>query len=848
MATTLVSLCVLAGGLLFASAPALAVPPKVEEVYVSDVGSGSATLSATVNPEGAATTYMFEYAPAGGAFTPVPASAGKESITEGTAGVLVSVHVQQGLLPHTSYEFRLVASNSVETVTGEPVSFTTQTPGGELVLPDSRAWEMVSPPGNAIAYPATAATEAQPQGSPSFVEVLSTRGSGGWGSRDIAIPHNVATGAIQGQGQEYRFFTSDLSLSIVQPFHPFPPPSSPASLSAEASESTAYLRTDYLNGNASEPCTSSCYRPLVTGKPGYANVPPGTVFGEESGGECTVVVSRAACGPFFVGATPDLSHVVVESNVALISTSNPRESLYEWAGGTLTFIGSKARFHAIDDGGSRVVFDGESEGLNGLLMRDLTAKKTLKLDVAEPECLKEGKCESGGGSFQIASHDGLQVFFTSAQRLTKDSGASTEVGHQASDLYVYDLTAPEGQRVKDLTPLGGGEEHANVQGRVSASEDGSSVYFVAGGVLTQAENGQKEKAQTGTCEGESTCNLYLHHNGVTKLVAVLSAEDAPDWTARLDQLTARVSPNGEWLVFMSQRSLTGYDNHDAVSGLPDEEVYLYNAGTGSLVCASCNPTGARPAGVELGQEVRLAVGESGWMPQRWLAANVRGWTPYTLGFALYQSRYLSDSGRLFFNSSDALVPQDVNRTEDVYQYEPPGVGDCTTASVTFSQRSGGCVGLISSGTSAEESAFLDASESGGDVFFLTAAKLAQQDTDTSLDVYDAHECTQQSLCLAQPLVTPPSCSTGDSCKPSPSLQPSIFGSPASATFSGAGNLPPAVSKPAVKPRSLTRTRKLAKALKACRAKHNKHMQASCEAQARKRYGSQSKSASHKGGK
>ena len=29
----------------------------------------------------------------------------------------------------------------------------------------------------------------------------------------------------------------------------------------------------------------------------------------------------------------------------------------------------------------------------------------------------------------------------------------------------------------------------------------------------------------------------------------------------------------------------------------DEEVFLYDAGDNRLVCASCNPTGERPAGV-----------------------------------------------------------------------------------------------------------------------------------------------------------------------------------------------------------------------------------------------------------
>ena len=38
-----------------------------------------------------------------------------------------------------------------------------------------------------------------------------------------------------------------------------------------------------------------------------------------------------------------------------------------------------------------------------------------------------------------------------------------------------------------------------------------------------------------------------------------------------------------YLAFMSDRSLTGYDNTDAVSGQPDEEVYLYDAdGRGKL--------------------------------------------------------------------------------------------------------------------------------------------------------------------------------------------------------------------------------------------------------------------------
>ena len=76
-----------------------------------------------------------------------------------------------------------------------------------------------------------------------------------------------------------------------------------AELSPQASEQTAFLRTDFFNENPDEPCLpppiSDCFKPLVTGKEGYANVPPATRFGEGyfSGklGPCPLV--EVFCGP-----------------------------------------------------------------------------------------------------------------------------------------------------------------------------------------------------------------------------------------------------------------------------------------------------------------------------------------------------------------------------------------------------------------------------------------------------------------------------------------------------------------------------------------------------------------------
>ena len=205
------------------------------------------------------------------------------------------------------------------------------------------------------------------------------------------------------------------------------------------------------------------------------------------------------------------------------------------------------------------------------------------------------------------------------------------------------------------------------------------------------------------------------------------------------------------------------------AGHPDEEVFLYDAAQGRLSCVSCNSTGAtgwsRPHGVfdtELaGEGVGLLVDRPEIWSERWLAGSIPGWGS-TRGAksqpaALYQPRYLSDSGRLFFNSADALVPQDTNGKEDVYEYEPDGVGSCGD--------SGGCIGLISSGTSGRESAFLDASQNGDDVFFLTAAQLVAPDTDQSIDIYDARVCSESSPCLKYTTPSSSSCESAEGCRP-----------------------------------------------------------------------------------
>jgi hypothetical protein len=846
--------CVIGLCIVLLSVPTLAraAAPQVVEESALAVKATSVTLRAKVNPGGELATYRFEYATSeatlllsNGEVFPVPPS------PEGEAGPGEGVVVEgglQGLTPGTKYWYRVVVKNGEGVTPGCQTkescqSFTTPPAGRELELPDRRAWELVSPApgrdgatasvtpisrggaliqagedGGAITYGTIGSVGVEPAGNTNYSQVLSFRDpNGGWSSRDIATPHERATGVLAGEGQEYRFFSRDLSIGLVEPLGPRV---GAASLSPGASEKTVYLRADAPfspagEGIYSETVTEGSYLPLVTGCPSslvekckasveeYANVPPGTKVGGAI---------------HFVGATDDLGHVVLSSGVPLTRTTpegaeTEGEGLYEWSDGRLQLVSllpehgqasggnavlgyddADAR-NAISRDGSRIVWSNRAEGEEHLYMRDTSSEKSVQLDENQG-----GRGGEPSPEFQFANSEGTKVFFTDTEDLTAKSTAT----EGEPDLYECEVVeAPSGElscALQDLTIDSGG--HADVRGAVLAgSNDSSHIYFVAQGKLTSSKNQRGEEA-----EAEAN-NLYMLLYDEEKeewkapvFIVALSSADSPDWEAvdgNLEKVTSSVSPDGGYLEFMSEGALTGYDNVDANSDAADEEVFLYNARSNRLVCASCNPTYGRPDGVRDSLQVNIGSGllidkQDIWANHRWLAANVPGWTGSSLGVAAYQSRYLSDEGRLFFNSSDGLVPQATNGLADVYEYEPLRVGGCEESSVSFSEDSEGCVELISSGSSGEESAFLDASKSGDDVFFLSSARLTPEDTGSALAVYDAHVCSAASPCLVEAVV-PPACVTEASCKAAPSPQPSIFGASGSATFKGAGNLVPSSS-------------------------------------------------------
>ena len=870
--------------------------PTIDSLSAQNLSPSSTELKARIDARGLATEYHFEYGTGDCA-----AEAACSALPTGDIAASFGDHevhaVVEGLAPATRYYYRLVAQNNDGDVAATPSPNTFTTLPSPSVMPDGRGWEMVSPAekhggtpevvgvtrggviqasvnGQALAWLGTGPIVSEPEGSRSLelASLVSRRSPGGWQTTSLETPHEKGRGVLLPSPSEYRSFSPDLSQGLLQPTEPFGSEESPP-LAPGATEKTMYLHDTATPGAG--------YTPLMT--------PEADTAGTQFGGHLE-----------YLAATPDLKHAIFESSVAL-NSSEPSGGLFEWESGQAVRLvsvlpsGEPAAdetnqapslgnaeglnvAHAVSGDGNRVIFTTGDE--KHLYLRDVARNETIEINA--PQGHEDTERGPGGNIvdepneglqevfFQTASSDGSKVFFTDTAPLTEDSKLEPVLEESAADLYELEIVSgpnePLRGRLRDVTAESsvGNADVLNLI--LGSSEDGDRVYFVANGVLAPG-------ATPGTCGRDpeheepgpagATCSLYMSEAAsggtrTTRFIAKLSAGDGPDWGSpessampplhgHLSLSSARVSPDGQFLTFMSERSLTGYDDRDAASGERDEEVYLYDADTQRLSCASCNSnhTGSewqRPAGI---LDQRNAGEGSGLLvdrPELWrgksLAASLPTWNfnfVQVRSQALYQPRYLSDDGRLYFDAADALVAADTNGKEDVYQYEPDGIGSCTD--------SGGCVGLISSGTGDTPSVFLDASESGNDVFFMTEDELVPTDTDKSPDIYDAHVCEAASPCIVATVPSKEECTGNESCKGAPDAPPAGGTPPASSTFSGPGNSAQEVagtktSKPAPKPtpKPLTRKQKLAKALAQCHKDKNKHKRRSCEASARKRYG------------
>jgi DNA-binding beta-propeller fold protein YncE len=812
------------------------VAPTIESEYALSVDMNSAVVQARINPRfWNDTTDYVEYGPgdceAGGCVA-LPAAPGSTLTSKVVDQSVASSSIPlTGLSPETTYHYRFVSqSGGGGPVFGPDQTFRTAPAfvtdvdcpnqslrtGFSASLPDCRAYEMVSPiekdggdiinllsfqsfknglnqstpGGERFTYSADRAFANSPAGL--YVnQYMSDRNPiSGWSTESISAPVHPTVGVEELTLEtEYRYFAPDLSSGWLAP---------PGDLSL-APGVVGGVKSLYRHDNK-----TGSFEALITG-----------VQPDEEQGLLE-----------FEGFSADGERVVFEDQASLTadsSTKSQNMQIYERlrsgeihlvsvlpdglardessAVGSANSIASNDRLssvkHAVSEDGSRVYWSESAPPESpGKLYLRLNADRDQSAMNGE-ECLEEEKActiaVSGKPSrFVAAGTDGSKAIY-----LVPEGGSAT------STLSEFSLEE------RSSIPIA-----KKVEGIVGESEDLSYVYFVSTEALTS-------DAHAGAP------NLYVHHDEANSLVATLSALDIDaaysDTTPQSPRHTARVTLDGRYVVFASTSRLTGYDNLDAISDKPDSEVYLYAAQAQSLTCVSCDRTGARPSGREI-----AAPDTDIFQPT---AARIPGGQTQ-----FYASRVLSEDGRrLFFESYTPLVPRDTNGALDVYEWEAPGAGSCSTDSSSFSNVNEGCVELISSGESPEASEILDATPDGSDVFFTTAASLVAQDPG-SVDVYDARVVGGFSA----PSAPPASCE-GEACQGAPS--PPDDKTPASATFSGlwsllsptsevAGAMRTVVKKTAVQSRAV----KLARALKQCRARAGRRKRESCEVAARKRYG------------
>jgi len=708
----------------FAFGPPEEFLPEVE-ISFSGVSETDAELEATINPGGLKTTYKIEYTTEQS--FEEEGFEGATVLEEGelTASQLdVSVAASlSGLAPETAYRFRVVAENA-KGPAEEEASFATYPAvepvppcpndplrtGFSALLPDCRAYELVTPPDTNARAPMGQGflgfhfptREASPAG-----EKLTFRTEGG------TLPGNEGTGSLGGD---------------------------------------PYLSSRGANGWSTTPAGPSGEETLLQ-NPGSPSPDQGYSFWESSS-----VGSKAVEGKItFYVRYPD-------GNSELIG----RGSL-----GT----DPQAPGRLISEGGGHIIFESEAEleeaapapGTNAIYDRTADEKTNVVSLLPGDVTPEAGK----GAVYLGTSLDGEGVAFRvdGVLYLRHDNEETYEIGTgvtyagiaeggsrifyvEAGDLMRFDAESEDKTSFTDsgdVTP-------------VNVSADGSAAYFVSPTKITGEETNPRGDTAV---EGEE--NLYLSREGVISFVGIVTKRDVEGefngtimaeglglWTAtvftgRLAADPSRTTPEGNVLLFESRANLTGYDPGEAA------QVYRYDSIGDTLECLSCNPTLAAPSGAASLQSISEGMENEEPLNGYDVVTNLR-----------------ADGRRAFFQSSEPLVPGDVDELQDVYEWEDQGVGSC--------KLEGGCIYLISSGHSDRLDYLYAVSDSGDDVFFRTSDLLLGRDLDETPSIYDAR------VEGGFPEPPPPPICNGEGCRPVISPPPAL---PAPVTVPSAesGNVP-----------------------------------------------------------
>ncbi len=640
-------------------------------------------------------------------------------------------------------------------------------------LPDGRVYELVSP-FNKHGYPAGAVLQAgqakvlysiaSPDGNAVAFEsqgpaadlnssgldqvFVANRGVGGWTSR-AATPRGLALNETIGvyvQIPKWLDFSSDLSklvFGVPGPDTEGAPSESSANLYMEGSDplqepvwlARPTIGTPELGGNlsvaGSAPDLSTVYFAFE-----------GTLLPSDAGRSGWGFYEFAQGSPSYAGVLPDGSISPLGAVPIAIASSHVTGLD---SGGALYSPGSSD--NQVSSDGKRAFFVSPDPGLSSvsqLYVREVLSDGTRRTVLVSrsqvpgqvgqpaihgttyfPNPEREASKAHNDFAYGYASPDGSHVIFASVDRLTTDAPENSTV-----KMYDFNVDTETTAYLSEVTG-----------GIVASTKSGSSLLFEN----TSTSPFELDLWQSNASGARVTPIAQLNENGLSPCDGTVCVGPA------------RMSDGGEVVIFTTEAPIAGFNNigpgyppeEFAVRGPGFQQIYRYVTSTNELTCISCPPSGVTPSG----DAYFSSVDEYGNDKK----------DSFAKGYVGPDHGVTADGNRILFATPDPLVPQDTNGKLDVYEWED------------------GTVFLLSQGTSANDSVFLDSSESGGDAFFTTTDERVTGDNDGNYDVYDAR-VPRPGDTLA-PSAVP---CEGEVCQGPPSV-PSLLGEPASATFDGLSN-------------------------------------------------------------
>jgi hypothetical protein len=776
----------------------LSTPPVIKAFTTSNVTATSADLHAVINPVGLDTTYHFEYGTTTnyGNSAPVP----DIDIGGGTSDQTVTTHITG--LTGGVYHFRVVAKNALGTTASIDQTFNFYPPvcpnaylrqqSNANDLPDCRGYELVSatnaggtilshssvPFSDVAGAPSRLAYEGffgviPDTGSPSNAAgdlYVATRTDSGWQTKYIGLPSDQAehmggppAGAGEGQAADFgNLFTNRSMSEIVSWDDGYQDPN----FTSFVGSSNAPYVFDSTTGQLIDRWPTNVGS-VPNGQNFLSNDIPGYLKGSET-------------DPV---ASPDLSHFIFTSDTPFTSGGQPGD-MYDndTVNGTLSIISRDQAGASINANPVETSGDGSHILMAVGAGRDPRSHTPIsgpgRLYMRVNDAMTYDIAPGHAVQYLGMTNDGSKVYFTSSDKLTADDTDTSR------DLYLWDegSLAP-GHLILVSQGNGGITGNTDACSAVGAwtskcdvvrmtfgrdafgnlSDQYSDLLGGAGGNpwaenTVASGNGDVYFLSPELLDGanglENQVNLYDYRGGKVQYVTTLEAgskaclnpqQTATPHCSATPVARMEVTPDDSYMAFLTTSKLLGYDNQGHA------EMYLYTPSTGELKCVSCVPGGVPPSNEVTGS---------------------------------YNGRYLTNDGRVFFNTNDALVPQDTNQVNDVYEYVD------------------GRPQLITSGTSPRNDVFglalifgspglIGVSADGTDVYFATRDTLVSQDRNGDLvKIYDAR--TGGGF----PVIPPaPGCAAADECHGPGSSAPAGIAAGTSPSLGASGNVP-AVQKKA----------------------------------------------------